>query len=158
MSKQIIDKYSLNLAGEYRVAAELCLRGLYTSVTYGNKKGADLYAIGENRRAAVIEVKASQSSRFVTGLYQKYKSRDAQSPDFWVLYSVRPIESGFAERFFVLTHKELAKIQGEVNCPGEKLSHEQIAARVIRGVDNVSLKHVETHENAWHKILDFCQG
>jgi hypothetical protein len=66
MSKQIIDKYSLNLAGEYRVAAELCLRGLYTSVTYGNKKGADLYAIGENRRAAVIEVKASQSSRFVT--------------------------------------------------------------------------------------------
>jgi hypothetical protein len=158
MSKQIIDKYSLNLAGEYRVAAELCLRGLYTSVTYGNKKGADLYAIGENRRAAVIEVKASQSSRFVTGLYQKYKSRDAQSPDFWVLYSVRPTESGFAERFFVLTHKELAKIQGEVNCPGEKLSHEQIAERVARGVDNVSLKHVETHENAWHKVLDFCQG
>ena len=157
MSKQIIDKYSLNLAGEYRVAAELCLRGLYTSVTYGNKKGADLYAIGENRRAAVIEVKASQSSRFVTSLYQKYKSRTAQSPDFWVLYSVRPTKSGFAERFFVLTHGELAKIQGEVNCPGEKLSHEQIAERVARGVDNVSLKHVETHENAWSKILDFCQ-
>jgi hypothetical protein len=158
MSKQLIDKYNLNLAGEYRVAAELCLRGLYTSVTYGNKKGADLYAIGENRRAAVIEVKASQSSRFVTSLYQKYKSQDAQSPDFWVLYFVRPTETGFTERFFVLTHRELAKIQGEVNCVGENLTHEQIAARVVRGVDNVSLKHVEPYENAWCKILDFCQG
>jgi hypothetical protein len=39
MGKQLIDKYNLNLAGEYRVAADLCLRGLYTSVTYGNKKG-----------------------------------------------------------------------------------------------------------------------
>lgn len=158
MNKKKIDKYDLNLAGEYRVAAELLLRGIYTSVTYGNKKGADLYAIGENRQAAVIEVKASQSSRFVTSLYQKYKTQDAQSPDFWVLYSVRPTDTGFAERFFVLSHRELARIQGEVNCPGEKLSHEQIAARVSRGVDNVSLKHVEAHENAWSKILDFCHG
>ena len=158
MSKSSIDKYNLNLAGEYRVAAELCLRGLFTSVTYGNKKGADLYAIGENRKAAVIEVKASQSSRFVTSIYQKYKTEDTQAPDFWVLYSVKPIDSGFAERFFVLSHREIARIQGEVNCPGEKLSHEQIAARVIRGVDNVSLKHLESHEDAWNKILDFCQS
>jgi hypothetical protein len=157
MGKPRIDKYNLNLAGEYRVAAELCLRGLFTSVTYGNKKGADLYAIGENRKAAVIEVKASQSSRFVTSLYQKYKSEDMQAPDYWVLYSVKPSDTGFAERFFVLSHRELARIQGEVNCPGEKLSHEQIAARVSRGVDNVSLKHVESHENAWSKILEFLQ-
>jgi hypothetical protein len=158
MSKSSIDKYNLNLAGEYRVAAELCLRGLFTSVTYGNKKGADLYAIGESRKAAVIEVKASQSSRFVTSLYQKYKSANMQAPDFWVLYSVKPTEMGFAERFFVLSHRELARIQGEVNCPGETLSHEQIATRVSRGVDNVSLKHVESHEDAWCKILDFCEG
>ena len=157
MNKKKIDKYDLNLAGEYRVAAELLLRGIYTSVTYGNKKGADLYAIGENRKAAVIEVKASQSSRFVTSLYQKYKSEDMQAPDYWVLYSVKPSDTGFAERFFVLSHRELARIQGEVNCPGEKLSHEQIAARVSRGVDNVSLKHVESHENAWSKILEFLQ-
>jgi hypothetical protein len=70
---------------------------------------------------------------------------------------VKPSDTGFAERFFVLSHRELARIQGEVNCPGEKLSHEQIAARVSRGVDNVSLKHVESHENAWSKILEFLQ-
>jgi len=113
MGNPLIDKYNLNLAGEYRVAAELCLRGLFTSVTYGNKKGADLYAIGENRKTAVIEVKASQSSRFVTSLYQKYKSADTQAPDFWVLYSVKLTATGFAERFFVLSHRELSRIQGE---------------------------------------------
>jgi hypothetical protein len=103
-------------------------------------------------------VKASQSSRFVTSLYQKYKTEDTQAPDFWVLYSVKPTDTGFAERFFVLSHRELARIQGEVNCPGEKLSHEQIAERVSRGVDNVSLKHVESQEDAWTKILGFCQA
>jgi hypothetical protein len=151
-----IDKYNLNLAGEYRVAAELCLRGLFTSVTYGNKKGADLYSVGENRKAAVIEVKASQSSRFVTSLYQKYKSKDMQAPDFWVLYSVKSTDVGFAERFFVLSHRELARIQGEVNCPGKRFTYEQIAARVRRGVDNVSIKHVEDSEGNWSKIIDFC--
>ena len=70
------DKYNLNLAGEYRVAAELLLRGLYPSVTFGNKKGADIFAIGANRRSAVLEVKASQKKTFVTGLYQKYRTQD----------------------------------------------------------------------------------
>lgn len=156
MSKTHIDKYNLTLAGEYRVAAELCLRGLFTSVTYGNKKGADLYAIGGNRQAAVIEVKASQTGRFVTSLYQKYKSKNAEAPDFWVLYSVKSTDSGFAERFFVLSHEELAEIQGKVNCPREQLSYEQIAARVSHGVDNVSINCVVAAEGSWSKIIDFC--
>ncbi|XZE36035.1 hypothetical protein SH501x_001586 [Pirellulaceae bacterium SH501] len=156
MGKQLIDKYNLNLAGEYRVAAELLLRGLYTSVTFGNKKGADLYAIGENRRAAVVEVKASQTGRFVTGLYQKYRTGDAPSPDFWVLYLVRPSIASFEEKFFVLTHKEITDIQGQVNCPGEVLTHEQIAEKSKGGVDNVSVKKVEKYEGEWRKILEFC--
>jgi hypothetical protein len=63
-SKILLDRYKLNLAGEYRVAAELLLRGVFATVTYGNKKGADVFAIGLTRRASVIEVKASQRSRF----------------------------------------------------------------------------------------------
>jgi len=82
-----IEKYHLNLAGEYRVCAELLKRGIFATVTYGNMKGADIFAIGSNRRAAVVEVKASNSSRFVTSFYQKYKSRDIEHPTFWVLYS-----------------------------------------------------------------------
>lgn len=48
-----IDKYYLNLAREYRVASELFKRGLFATITYGNKKGADVYAIGPNRTSRV---------------------------------------------------------------------------------------------------------
>ncbi len=51
-----LDKYHVNLAGEYRVAAELFKRGLFATITYGNKKGADIYAIGPQRRTAIVEV------------------------------------------------------------------------------------------------------
>ena len=77
-----INKYHLNLAGEYRVCAELLLRGIFATVTFGNMKGADVVAVGPNRRAAIIEVKASQSTRFVTSFYQKYKTIDKEHPTF----------------------------------------------------------------------------
>lgn len=41
-----IDKYFLNLAAEYRVTAELLKREVFATITYGNRKGADIYAIG----------------------------------------------------------------------------------------------------------------
>ena len=81
-----IDKYYLNLAGGYRVAAELLKRGIFASITYGKKKCADIYAIGPNRKTAVVEVKASNSNRFVTGFFQKYRDETQEHPDFWVLY------------------------------------------------------------------------
>lgn len=154
----MFDKYNLNLAGEYRVAAELLLRGLYASVTFGNKKGADIFAIGDNRKSAVVEVKASQTKRFVTGLYQKYRTQDIPRPDFWVLYSVQRIDRGFSERFFVLTHEEMAGVQGERNCPGEKLTYLQRAERVKAGVDNVKMTDVEPYEGQWEKISAYCNS
>lgn len=154
----MFDKYNLNLAGEYRVAAELLLRGLYASVTFGNKKGADIFAIGDNRKSAVVEVKASQTKRFVTGLYQKYRTQDIPRPDFWVLYSVQRLDRGFSERFFVLTHEEMAEVQGERNCPGEKLTYLQRAERVKAGVDNVKMTDVEPYEGQWEKISAYCNS
>jgi hypothetical protein len=70
-----LDKYHLNLAGEYLIAAELLKGGIFATITYGNKKGADIYAIGPNRRTAVVEVKTSNSQRFVTGFYRSTRSR-----------------------------------------------------------------------------------
>jgi hypothetical protein len=61
-----LDKYHLSLAGEDRVCAELLKRGVFATITFGSMKSADVYAVGSNRRAAVIEVKASQTGRFVT--------------------------------------------------------------------------------------------
>jgi hypothetical protein len=151
-----IDRYHLNLAGEYRVCSELLKRGIFATVTYGNMKGCDVIAVGENRRAAVVEVKTSQSTRFVTRFYQKYKTPDLEHPTFWLLYSIRADGDAFTERFFVLSHDELAEIQAERNHPGESLDYAVRAERVSKGVDNVLAKNVEQHEDAWSKIVEWC--
>jgi len=151
-----IDKYHLNLAGEYRVCSELLKRGIFATVTYGNMKGCDVIAVGANRQAAVVEVKTSQSTRFVTGFYQKYKTPDLAHPTFWVLYSIQQDGSAFTERFFILSHKDLAEIQAERNHPGESLDYAVRAERVAKGVDNVLAKNIEEHEDAWEKIVQWC--
>lgn len=152
------DKYNLNLAGEFRVAAELLLRGIYASITFGNKKGADIYAIGKNRRSAVVEVKSSQTRSFVTSFYQKYSTQEKACPDFWVLYHVVPTPPGFCERFFVLTHLEMAEAQGACNSPGRELSYEQHVELAKRGVDNVKMAAIEQFEGQWSKIMAYCNG
>lgn len=147
-----LDKYYLNLAGEYRVAAELLKRGIFATITYGNKKGADIYAIGqESRKAAVIEVKASNSQRFVTSFYQKYREELAPHPDFWVLYRFVAGE----DEFFVLSHAEMAQAQGERNHPGQQLTWEEHAERVSKGVDNVIAPALTAYRDRWDKIVDF---
>jgi len=151
-----IDKYHLNLAGEYRICSELLKRGIFATVTYGNMKGCDVIAVGSNRQAAVVEVKAAQSNRFVTGFYQKYKTPEREHPTFWVLYSVRQDGGGFTERFFILSHSELAEIQAERNHPGESLTYAERAERVSKGVDNVVVSNIEDHEDAWEKIVRWC--
>jgi len=143
-----MDKYFLNLAGEYRVCAELLRRGLFATITYGNKKGADIYVVGEEKKVAVVEVKASQSKKFVTGFYQKYKSPNVDHPDFWVLAAM----SESRDRFFVLTHEEMERTQCKRNCPGEDLGWEEAAIRSTNGVDNVLVRNVEDHKDRWDKI------
>src|SRR5512138_2468003 len=143
-----IDKYHLSLAGEYRVCAELLKRGIFATVTFGNMKGVDIFAIGPNRRAAMVEVKASNSSRFVTRFYQNYKSQDVEHPNFWVLYSVTEQDDRFSERFFVLSHEQLADAQARRNHPGEDMPYDERVRRVEQGVDNVLIQDVEAHEDA----------
>lgn len=150
-----IDKGHLNLAGEYRVCSELLKRGIFATVTYGNMKSCDVVAVGANRRAAIVEVKTSQSKRFVTGFYQKFKTPDEPHPTFWVLYSVKP-----DEKFFVLTHDELALVQAIRNFPGEDPlpPYQTRVARVAQGVDNVVLENVDAYVDAWEKIVSWCNA
>jgi hypothetical protein len=157
-----IDKYNLNLAGEYRVCSEILKRGIFATVTYGNKKGADIVAVGANRRAALVEVKASNSLRFVTSFYRKHKSQNTSSsaidaqPTFWVLYSVVGNEPDYVERFFVLSHEEMAEAQAERNAPGETLTYTERVERWSNGVDNVVLEYIAEYEDCWHKIVNYC--
>jgi hypothetical protein len=150
-----LDKYYLNLAGEYRVASELFKQGVFATITYGNRKGADIYAIGPNRKVAVIEVKASNSDRFVTSFYQKYTTEAKEHPDFWVLYSLK---SDGAEEFFVLTHKEMAEAQAKRNDPTGTKSWEELAPLGRpRGVDNLLAKPLRpAHLSQWAKIVAWC--
>jgi hypothetical protein len=150
-----LEKYYLNLAGEYRVASELLKHELFATITYGNRKGADIYAIGPNRKTAVIEVKASNSRRFVTGFYQKYAEETKEHPDFWVLYALP--EDG-AEEFYVLTHEEMARAQADRNSPGEIVKWSDGAKRWAHGVDNVLAKDLQAHRSAWKKIVEWCSG
>jgi hypothetical protein len=147
-----LDKYYLNLAGEYRVTSELFKRGLFATITYGNKKGADIYAIGPSRQTAVVEVKASNSSRFVTGFYQRYADEMTEHPDFWVLCSFWREDH---EEFHVLSHAEMARAQAARNS-GEALTWVENAEKVKTGVDNVLAKDLQGYKSAWNKIVVWC--
>lgn len=152
-----IDSYLLSLAGEYRVCSELNKRGVFATVTYGNRKGVDVYAISDRQeRALRIEVKTGQGDRFVTRITQKNLAQDPTAPDFWVLFQLRPNHDGtFTERFFVLTHAEICKIQEKRN----KVYAERYEAKhgkradFSTGVDNVTIPDVEKHEDQWSKII-----
>ena len=154
-----IPKYLLNLAGEYRIASELTKRGIFATVTYGNHKGVDVYAISDRQqRALKIEVKTSQKANFVTGIGQKNCwENDPSAPDFWVLFQIQPQEDGrFKERFFVLTHNEICAIQRARNKPFAEKYKAQHGEEwdPTSGVDNVTVKDVEAHEDQWGKIME----
>lgn len=152
-----IPKNNLALAGEYRVASELLRRGLHASVTFGNAKAADIFAIGLNRKAAQIEVKTSQqANRVVTGFFQKNWDDPHDRPDFWVLCAFTEKHGTTSESFFVLTHEEMEAAQAERNWPGATLTDGDRSSRARGGVDNVLLLPLSHHENRWDKIVDFC--
>jgi hypothetical protein len=170
-----IPAYLLNLAGEYRVCSELNKRGVFATVTYGTRKGVDVYAISDRKaRALKIEVKTSQKGNFVTSLSQKCgdddpntegfwdrRVADEQSPDYWVLFQIQAgNDETFKERFFVLTHKEICAAQATRN----KAYAVKYSARhgkqpdFSSGIDNVVIADVEQHENQWQKIVKALDG
>jgi hypothetical protein len=55
------DGHKTGLSGEFFVAAELLKRGLQTSLTLGNAKAIDLFAINDKGKQFAIQVKALRS-------------------------------------------------------------------------------------------------
>lgn len=148
-----IDKYLVNLVGEYRVCSELCKRGVLATISYGACKSADVFAISaQQRRVRRIEVKTSQSGKFITRVSAKLNA-----PDFWVLVSLRgtPI-LGSPERFYVLSHDELLQIQLQVN-QSYALKYQAKHGRAwdfADGVENVREGDVLAFADEWSKIVD----
>jgi hypothetical protein len=149
-----LDKYHLSLAGEYRVASELLKRDIFATITFGNAKGADIYAIGPTRRTAIIEVKSSNSSKFVTGFYQKYRDEMRDHPNFWVLYSMTDLNT---EEFYILSHAEMANAQGARNYPSRTMTYAEHAIAAKNGVDNVLAKDLQKYKSAWLKIAKYLR-
>jgi len=152
-----IPSYLLNLAGEYRICSELNKRGVFATVTYGNRKGVDVYAISDRKeRALKIEVKTSQRDNFVTSIAQKRLANYPHAPDFWVLFQILPDQNAtFKERFFVLTHQEICTAQEARNKPYAEKYFARYGKQPdpSKGVDNVTVADVEPYEDQWSKIV-----
>jgi hypothetical protein len=161
--KEKIERYLLNLAGEYRVCSELAKRGLLPCLSFGNYKGADIHVVNPQGRGSLrIEVKASQKGRFVTAMYKKYRKKGCkQHPDFWVLCDIKKSgKNDFDEKFFVLSHEEIAKTQEERHrryCKKYRKKHGQ-PFDPAKGVDLVGIEDVEQYKDAWAKIKAAMDG
>lgn len=157
-----IAPYLLNLAGEYRVCSELNKRGVFATLTYGNRKSGDLYAISDrDKRALKIEVKTSQRGNFVTGITPKGLVDGPAAPDFWVLFQIQPGEDGtFKERFFVLTHVEICQVQAARNASYDEkyFARHEKHFDFSKGPDDVRVADVEQFENQWSKIIERAGG
>jgi hypothetical protein len=144
----------LSLAGEHRVASELCKLGLFATITSGNRKQTDLYAINDTAgRFVRIEVKASQTKNFLTRIGQKKVVSGYNPPQFWVLVSFG--QGG--ERFFVLENREIERLQEQVNEePIERFRKKNPGKEYDQrdGVDGIPVNCVEKpdYENRWDKI------
>jgi hypothetical protein len=158
-----IESYLLNLAGEYRICSELNKRGVFATVTYGNRKGVDVYAIGDRKKRTYvlkIEVKTSQHKNFVTMITQKHLNKGPHAPDFWILFQIQRNKERFLERFFVLTHKEICQVQRKINKEYAKKYRARNGKNpdLTKGVDNVTVASVQKFEDKWGKIIKRLGG
>ena len=141
-SKNGINKYQLGLAGEYGVCSELLKRNLDVFVTLGNAKSVDIYVIKQGK-ALRIEVKTSQTGKFVTGFFKKYHDiSNNNHPDFWILVYM---DKSNNSHYYILTHQEMGDTQMRRNKWTSWKANP-------KGVDNILLSHIQQYENQWQKI------
>lgn len=95
------------------MCAELTKNEINASLTIGNHKAVDIIATNSNNnKACYIQVKASDSTRIVTGFFQKYKTEETSHPDFWIIVH---FHRSNVVHFYVLSHQEMRKVQMERN-------------------------------------------
>ena len=155
-------KYSLNLAGEFYVAAELNRRGIFASVTYGAAKNADVLAFDQqSKQTATIEVKTTghPNKKWITGQHSIDKN-SIQSQLFWVLVLVPDKEDiNTAPRFFVFTSKELVEKVSE-NHDSYRTGYQEkhgFPFQDGKGVYSLFLEEAEAMqaEGQWGKISEW---
>jgi hypothetical protein len=147
----LVDKNLIGLAGEMRVASEFLKKGYEASITFGNSKATDIVVFGMHNRFIRVEVKTSKNQKnFVTGYYPKYTDTLSKHPDIWVFYLPHKQGNSNGDRFFILTHEEVAELQLIVN-KGNKTEKG-------KGCDNIPLSLLENYkekfEERWGVVGD----
>lgn len=143
MKKTQSQKYFIGLAGEYAVCAELAKNEINASLTIGNHKAIDIIATNPtNNKSCFIQVKTSNTTRIITGFFQKYKTEKTPHPDFWIIVHF----NNNVAQFYVLTHQEMGKLQMERNSMTEW--------REVIGVDNILIDSLMIFENRFDKITN----
>lgn len=152
------EKYSLSLAGEFYVAAELHRHGIHASVSYGTAKNADVYAFAPStNRYVKVEVKSASagSLNWPTGKNSIYD--ELISPDtFWVFVLVPLPDDAIAPEFFVYSSEELVRaLQASANAynEGYKARHGRNFDQ-NKGVHGLQVARAREMggKNAWAKI------
>lgn len=143
------EKYSVGMAGEHFVVAELLRQGVSASVTLGNAKRADIVALNNDAtKVVVVEVKSSPKKEWVVG---NVVPQATDQP--WVFVHI-PAD-GTSPRYFVLTARELNAILS----PGDTKYREEFFERhgkpfTGKGVVKLKLAQAEKYENKWSSIID----
>lgn len=143
-------KYHMALAGEYFVAAQLQRLNIFSSITYGNAKAADVAVFDkESDRAVFIEVKTSPKGRWPIGPCVPCRS---SRPYVFVYLPNNNIDP---PRYFVMTQSDIHSLL----MPGEQTylkNYKSNNGREYgnkRGVAAMTMKFALEYENNWNAII-----
>jgi hypothetical protein len=144
------EKYHINIAGEFYVAAELQRRGVSAAVTYGNAKKADVIAFTSGgERAVVIEVKSTAQPKWIIG---SYVPEEGKNP--WVLVHV-PSDATAPPSYYILTQSEIRAICVPISkAYTDKYKQKHgVDYGDKPGVVSLTKDQAKDHKDAWDKIL-----
>lgn len=143
------EKYSVGMAGEHFVVAELLRRGVSASVTMGNAKRADVIAVNiDSTKVVIVEVKSSKKKEWLVG-----NSLPQPSSQPWVFVQI-PAD-GSSPRYFILTARELHDVLSPGNTEYRRKFHAKHGVEFTgKGVFKIKIVEAQTFENTWKTILD----
>jgi hypothetical protein len=99
-----LPNWALGLAAEYAVASELCRRGIYAQLTFGNQKRTDILVFSSSGRVARIEVKSKQGP-----VWPNCKGI-ADKRAFLVFVDYQGCEPAMPPEFYVLSERDWRRV------------------------------------------------
>ncbi|MDD3443644.1 hypothetical protein PTW32_00760 [Dechloromonas agitata] len=143
------EKYSVGMAGEHFVVAELLRRGVSASVTMGNAKRADVIAVNtDSTKVVIIEVKSSKNKEWLVG-----NTPPQPSSQPWIFVHI-PAD-GSPPRYFVLTAKELHDVLSPGDAEYRRKFHAKHGVEFTgKGLCKIKMVEAQAFENTWKTILD----